>query len=125
MVPLTEAISLTKREDFHPTKADCEFWFNLLNEELFCAELAKPKFVIRRLRGKWGMLDCDLTEGPEDAKLTITTKFPGKMKFVEVLAHEMVHQYQLQFHEPMGHGKHFKKWRPIFEDRGLKLREKL
>jgi len=52
-------------------------------------------------------------------------KFPNKLHFVNVLAHEMVHKWQLEINHDTGwHNKHFFSWRPKFTENGLDLNHK-
>jgi hypothetical protein len=48
--------------------------------------------------------------------------WPDFKKFVNVLAHEMVHQYEWEQQQTMSHGrKTFLCWRPILKEKGLML----
>jgi predicted SprT family Zn-dependent metalloprotease len=54
-------------------------------------------------------------------KLSMDKIFYNEKVFVEILAHEMIHLFQYQFHEPLGHGPSFWLWRDNFKLKGLTL----
>ena len=55
-------------------------------------------------------------------ELHFNIKMPDKRFFIEVLAHEMVHKWQLEINLDTGsHNKHFYSWKQTFKENGLIL----
>ena len=104
------------REKYHTKHADCIIWYDTINEEIFDGSLLNVSIVIRRLRGTWGSYQNNTIE--------LTNWFPSKEIFLNVLAHEMIHVYQAQNEQPLGHGPSFWKWKKKFKSNGLFLSEK-
>ena len=102
---------------FHPSLAGCDFWFSIINDEVFCNKLNPINFDIRRLRGVWGYYD------DETGIITLSNVFTSKELFLNVLAHEMVHVYQHQQGMDLSHGDTFWEWREKFKRNGLVLAE--
>jgi len=76
------------------TVEDCEFWFSLINKELFNEELPPVPFEFKRLRKCWAYYEYfpRMPDMPE--KIIMNKVYPSKRLFVECLAHEMVHHWQ-------------------------------
>lgn len=111
-------IAELRAHKFYPTLDACNLWFSITNDEVFSNKLVPITFSIKRLRGSWGYYDADKGE---NGTLILTTWFSSKELFLNVLAHEMVHVYQHQFNQPIGHGKSFWEWRKRFKRNGLTL----
>lgn len=106
-----------------PSKKVVQYWFNLINLEIFHGELPKFKEIeLSPRRGYWGK--C---EGYDDngifywCILKLHDKFRSKHHFIEVLAHEMVHFYEWVNYNKMTHGKTFQEWKPILENYNINL----
>lgn len=52
------------------------------------------------------------TSKPAHIELRMLPEYPLKMLFMNILVHEMVHTWEHQHHNIMGHGKRFFKWAP-------------
>lgn len=100
-------------------------WFHILNEQIF-GNLLEPvdKMFISRHKGYGDVYALyyydDKTRG-EPAKISFCKTFDSEKKFVEILAHEMVHHFQYSYNEPLGHGPTFMAWRDNFKLKGLNL----
>jgi hypothetical protein len=108
---------------FKPKIEDIETWFVILNEQLFGNKLEPfHKIAIKRHKDAHAYFNFwtgkDKDKPPE---LSMDKIFMNKKMFVEVLAHEMIHLFQHQFKEPLGHGPSFWVWRDNFSFKGLKL----
>jgi len=106
--------------EYTVTYRDCYKWFDILNACVFGNKLPRfGKIRIGRQRGH-NALFCYLPDTKENS-LLIHHYFPSKKVFVDVLAHEMIHLFQLIYGEPMGHGKAFHMWNDNFNYYNLSL----
>ena len=135
--------ALVKRgqiRDHRPTVAQAQAWFNILNKGLFGSVLAMPEIRVERMRGALGECVCTWNARkirvPQDQ---LPTKFyPSKdvkihirlkpiyntwKDFIETLAHEMVHYYQMTVLKCpySNHNADFYAWRNKFKQFGLAL----
>jgi hypothetical protein len=109
---------------FRPTVDDCEEWFLILNEQVFGNKLP-PVAEIRIGRPKWNHALFHYHDTSRrrkyETRITMTEVFSCKKRFVEVLAHEMVHLFQYVHDEPVSHGPSFRAWDDNFALFGLEL----
>lgn len=127
-------------KNYYPTQESAVRWFHILNRSLFENKLKPIKISIRRMKGCMGVLliDWDARKTPkgtcDQSKLpyhnptihwdmTLHSKFKTWRDFLETLAHEMVHQYQVEIiKDPYAnHNKNFYAWREKFARYGLKI----
>ena len=135
--------ALKKREHikaYRPTLPVAQSWFRTLNRGLFGSRLVEPPIHIGRLMGDWGRCsaDWDNRKTPKGTynqrvipydKATIKycielhSKFPSWKDFIETLAHEMVHLYQMQVMEDpySNHNENFYSFKSRFKTHGLTL----
>jgi hypothetical protein len=124
---------------FSPTIEPCQSWFRILNRGMFGRNLIAPVFRVRRMIYDWGLCIADWDNRkcragtfnqrlipyhvPIKYKIELHNKFPTWKDFIETLAHEMVHLYQMQvWKDPYSnHNEHFYSWRNYFKLHGLKL----
>ena len=124
---------------FTPTVEQCQSWFRILNRCMFGRNLIAPEFRVRRMIYDWGLCIADWDNRkcragtfnqrlipyhvPIKYKIELHNKFPTWKDFIETLAHEMVHLYQMQvWKDPYSnHNSHFYSWRNYFKLHGLKL----
>ena len=136
--------ALEKRKNikkFTPTIEQCQSWFRIFNRGMFGGNLIEPEFTVRSMKFDWGLCIADwdnrkcrkgrfnqrvipyhLGEHLE-YRIELHNKFPTWKDFIETLAHEMVHLYQMQvWKDPYSnHNEHFYSWRNKFKQHGLKL----
>ena len=126
---------------FTPSVEQCQSWFRTFNRGMFGGNLIEPKLIVRRMVHDWGLCVVDwdnrkcrkgtfnqrvipyhLGEHLE-YRIELHNKFPTWKDFIETLAHEMVHLYQMQvWKDPYSnHNEHFYSWRNKFKQHGLKL----
>lgn len=107
---------------FRPTVDDMQLWFNVLNKTIFGNKL-KPfdKMSISKPRKAHALFLYYPGEKEKGNELKMSMVFESKKLFVEILAHEMVHLFQYQYNEPLGHGPSFWVWRDNFKLKGLTL----
>lgn len=109
---------------FKPTQADVEEWFNILNEQIFGNKLQPfGKISIKRRKHFHALFHYWPRKENKPTELEVDRIFSNKKFFVEILAHEMIHLFQYQYHEPLGHGPSFFVWSDNFYLKGLKLKK--
>lgn len=136
--------ALVKRagvKNFKPTVAQAQSWFNILNRGLFNSRLTLPEIKLRRLTDCYGQCICiwdarkvksvnqraipvDKIPHPEiEFRIELLKKYDTWKDFIETLAHEMVHLYQMTIDRDIysNHNANFYRWRNRFKSLGLGL----
>lgn len=123
---LIKSIHENNQKPYYPIEADTLMWFHIVNNYVFSNQLAPfHNIVIKKYPYNWGCVSYDEDEKNPPLELRMHMKFPNKLHFVNVLAHEMVHKWQLEINLDTGnHNKHFFSWRPKFLENGLELNRK-
>lgn len=117
----------TKTQEFFPTPIQAVRAHTIINACIFDGKLTRPKIIIQYLDNAWGICHGDLDDGkypPFDPccnHIVLNTSFYNWKHFIEVLAHEMVHQYQIEYHNKLDHGKTFWAWKDKFQRYNLHL----
>lgn len=107
---------------FKPKKKDIIKWFDILNEQIFGKKLSIfGKIKITKLENYHALFHYFSRKDNEPTELEMNKTFKNEKLFVEILAHEMIHLFQYQYNEPLGHGPSFWVWSDIFTLKGLKL----
>lgn len=107
---------------FRPKVEDVEKWFIILNEQLFGNKLEPfGKISIKKHKRFHALFHYWPRKENRPTELTVYRKFRNKKIFVEILAHEMIHLFQYQYNEPLGHGPSFWVWRDNLNLKGLEL----
>ena len=124
---------------FTPTVEQCQSWFRILNRGMFGSNLIQPTLVVRRMIYDWGLCIADWDNRkcragtfnqrvipyhvPINYRIELHNKFPRWKDFIETLAHEMVHLYQMQvWKDPYSnHNSHFYSWKNYFKQHNLQL----
>lgn len=113
---------------FNPTPLQAVRAHTVINNCIFGGKLSRPKIVIRSLEDAWGLCHGNLDDGrypsfkPCCDQIVLNTSFYNWRHFIEVLAHEMVHQYQIEQYNKLNHGKTFWAWKDKFERYNMHLR---
>ena len=105
---LTETANLAS---FRPTTAVAVYWFRRLNYLLFNGKLGRVHIEVKKLHHDWGrcVANWDNRKTPKgtfdqrripyhipvDYYIQLHSKFETWKDFIETLAHEMVHLYQM------------------------------
>lgn len=118
---------------FKPTKKEFIEWFNKLNKEVFNGQLNHFRTVtFKKCRYQWAEssgVEIMTKHNPPRISyrvdLIIKNSYPSKKRFIEVIAHEMVHLYQYQFEHVMTHGKTFFEWKEKLSNFGINLSENI
>ena len=135
--------ALKKRQHikiYRPTLPVTQSWFRTLNRGLFSGRLVEPELFVKRLVGDWGRCVANWDNRKErrgtynqrvipyakadiEYRLELHCKFPNWKDFIETLAHEMVHLYQMQVMEDpySNHNHNFYSFRSRFKQFGLTL----
>lgn len=112
----------------HVTKGMVEGIYDALNRSVFSGALTRPKIVVRDYSKKqfWG--ECEGWQrgsrwGEHYTKvIRIERNFPNLKKLIQVVAHEMVHQWEWEYHGVMTHGeKTFLCWKEDLKYYGIRL----
>ena len=124
---------------FTPTVEQCQSWFRILNRGMFGRNLIEPTLVVRRMINDWGLCIADWDNRkcragtfnqrvipyhvPINYRIELHNKFPRWKDFIETLAHEMVHLYQMQvWKDPYSnHNSYFYSWKNYFKQHNLQL----
>ena len=115
-------------EPFKPSILQMTRAYTMINQCVFGGVLNRPALKIRYLPEAYGMCYAILCDGKEPRiepycqRIVLTPRFKSKKHFIEVLSHEMVHQYQAEFQNRMDHGPTFWAWRDNFARYGIRLR---
>lgn len=113
---------------FNPSPLQAIRAYNVINECIFGNKLTRPKITIKYISDAWGICYGELDDGklpaitPKCNYIALNNTFYSWRHFVEVLAHEMVHQYQCEYLNRLDHGKTFWAWKDKFERYNMKLR---
>ena len=124
---------------FKPTEQQLYHWFNVINRGLFNSRLPRVPLQIKKLHKDWGrcVANWDNRKTPKgkfdqrvipyhievDYYIELHCKFPTWKDFIETLAHEMVHLYQMSWlKDPYSnHNANFFAWKGKFKLAGLDL----
>ena len=127
------------RVGFRPTEQQAYHWFKVINRGLFNSRLPTVPLHIRNLHKDWGrcVANWDNRKTPKgkfdqrvipyhievDFYIELHCKFPKWKDFIETLAHEMVHLYQMTvMKDPFSnHNHNFYAFRNKFRAVGLRL----
>ena len=125
--------------EYKPTLATAAFWYRKLNGLLFNSRLGGVHIEIKKIHNDWGrcIADWDNRKTPRGRfdqrvipyhipvtyKIQLITKYPRWKDFIETLAHEMVHLYQMTvMKDPFSnHNHNFYAFRNKFRAVGLRL----
>ena len=111
--------------EYESTVESCEFWFDILNKELFNEELPPVPFEFRWLRKCWAYYEYFPRKPDMPEKIIMHKRYPSQKLFVECLAHEMVHhwQYVKLGWRKVDHGDEFLDWCKKAKQIGLRMGE--
>ena len=134
--------ALEKRKNikkFTPTIEQCQSWFRILNRGMFGGNLIEPDIDVRPMKFDWGLCIADWDNRkcrkgtfdqriipyhvPIEYRIELHNTYPTWKDFIETLAHEMVHLYQMQvWKDPYSnHNANFYSCRNKFKQHGLRL----
>lgn len=123
---------------FRPNELDIIYAYNTINRHVFKNQLRRPDIRTGRVNRAWG--ECawhwDEQASGSYCDLWVADKWFCQQWFLNVLAHEMVHQWQWDIYrwehqeiygrdpntQTSGHGPSFHCWRDEFEYYGLNLK---
>lgn len=113
--------------EFFVDEVEFWYWFSTLNHEVFGGAVPPPDLIDTcdedTFPDSWAYIKTLEYEEKLIVGLYIKEFYPNKAFFVNVLAHEMIHIWQLKVNGDSGkHNRHFYSWRDTFEKHGLFLR---
>jgi len=100
--------------------------YESINRAVFGGALQRPRLIINTYHDMWG--ECHGSRrrcghGEHFVKcIRINRDWPNMKKLINVIAHEMVHQWEWERLGTMGHGTVFWSWQERLSNRGLRLR---
>lgn len=128
------SITYQKRKGFRVGPAEVKYAYKIINRYVFDNQLRMPEITIGITRDYWGMCMGSFVVYPTGSycRIKLSDKWFCPQWFMNVIAHEMAHQYQWDIDrydradnglEPiMSHGPSFFMWRDRFAQYGLTLK---
>ena len=128
------SITYQKRKGFRVGPAEVKYAYKIVNRYVFDNQLRMPEITIGITRDYWGMCmgSCVVYPTGSYCRIKLSDKWFCPQWFMNVIAHEMAHQYQWDIDrydradnglEPiMSHGPSFFMWRDRFAQYGLTLK---
>jgi hypothetical protein len=128
------SITFQQRLGFRVSPEDVKYAYKILNRYIFDNQLIRPNIEVGITRGYWGICHGHMQEQSNGgySSLKISDKYYCAQWFLNVLAHEMAHQYQWDVIAPermeqgmrplLSHGPTFFIWRERMEHYGLHLK---
>lgn len=120
------------RKKYTADKETVESVWHYLNNQIFRGRLVPPEhfIFIRNNNSIWG--ECDGRQryhrwGPYYTySIRLQKNWPNFKLFVEIIAHEMVHQWEWEQQKTMSHSQEtFFCWKDKLAEKGLRLKESL
>ncbi|MCX8008099.1 MAG: SprT-like domain-containing protein [Patescibacteria group bacterium] len=112
---------------YQVTKKKVKFYYTYLNKLVFHSHLPSAnniEIVIFNKRGLWAEFEYNRKKNPPFI-FYFHKKYKNIEHFLNILIHEMIHLVEtLEFGRPLGHGKHFKKWKEKLGRFNFILKEK-
>lgn len=132
------SLTYQRRKHFRPAMVDIIYAYNIINRYVFDNTLRRPYIVQKTLKKVWGSchwMNSEITPGSY-CYIKLSDKWFCQQWFMNVLAHEMAHQYQWDVYrwehldyygkdmytDSGGHGPSFFMWRDRFDHYGLNLK---
>ncbi len=116
------------REQFVATKEHAQMVWHALNHAVFGGVLQYPEKMIIQDRPTWDFWgECEGWQrgsrwGQHYTRAIRLQKIhPSPKRFIDVMAHEMVHQYEWERQGTMTHGKTFWAWKDKLAEKGIPL----
>ena len=129
---LRHAVEMGQQNPYLACRKDAKVIWESLNRAIFYGQLSFPKSIsVRNYKTVdwWG--ECEGRHngsrcGPNYTRIIrLQSHWPNKKKFITVLAHEMVHQWEWEKLGTMSHGKDFFSWQEKLNDKGIALSIKM
>ena len=111
-------------KEFYTNMHSITSWYDHYNSAIFDNKLPKfDEIKIKRIHGAFGQVVYTVYKTkPQHYTLEMLPKYPTKKIFLETLAHEMIHLYQMKLRNNTGnHNKLFYSFRPKLNSIGLDL----
>lgn len=102
------------------TPATVRYWWKVLNVAIFSSKLQHPDQIIcKNFKQHYGWCDH---QHDQSITIGIFRQMPTRRLMLATIAHEMVHQWQIENGYNNAHNKHFFKWKQPLQKLGLPLR---
>jgi len=100
----------------------CKYWFHILNHILFDDQLVLNfEFKIKDYTYSNALAVCYSDTYTRVFDVRMNSEYENKIIFLNSLAHELVHVWQLQNNQSWNHGPSFFQWKKKFSKNGFKL----
>lgn len=132
------SLTYQRRKLFRPSPQDVVYAYDLINRQVFKNQLYRPDIKMGRVGKAWGSCQWHWAEQRTGSycDMWVADKWFCPQWFMNVLAHEMVHQWQWDVYrwdyqdyfgrdpntDSSGHGPSFFAWREEFDYYGLNLK---
>jgi len=116
--------TLNNRGPYLTSRRAIDLWFRYINGAVFDNQLPNfDKIIIKKwLKQAMGQVCAYPDKNPNRFELEMLKKYNTKRDFIETLAHEMIHLYQMGLKKDSGnHNSIFYSFRPRFKFIGLGL----
>jgi len=116
--------TLNDRGPYLTSRRAIDLWFRYINRAVFDNHLPDfDKIIIKKwLKQAMGQVCAYPDINPTRFELEMLKKYKTKRDFIETLAHEMIHLYQMKLKKDTGnHNSIFYSFRPRFKFIGLGL----
>ena len=104
-----------------------KYWWRVINHACFDGKLTTPTFLIVETFTEDDsefLGYCEIIEQTSQIVIGILRELPTREVFLTVLTHEMVHQWELENYNNVGHGKRFNSWAMFMQKEiGISLSE--
>lgn len=128
-------------KNFYPTLNQTKYWFGILNKEIFDSKLKRPRITVSQKkqvmgqcvahwdsriagrRGEWDQKKIPYHNPTMHYLIEMHHRFNTWRDYIETLAHEMVHLYQMTVTKDptANHNDSFYAWKNRFKKFGLNL----
>jgi hypothetical protein len=119
-----QAETLGHKGPYLTSRRAIDLWFRYINRAVFDNHLPNfDKIIIKKwLKQAMGQVCAYPDKNPKRFELEMLKKYNTKRDFIETLAHEMIHLYQMKIKNDTGnHNSIFYSFRPRFKFIGLGL----
>lgn len=117
-----------KKSKYQATLHDARTVWSALNHAVFGGVLNLPEKFIVQNRSTWdfwgeceGWIRGSRWGQPYTKAIRLQRIYRNPKTFIDVMAHEMVHQYEWERQGVMSHGRTFFAWKEKLEEKGIPL----
>ena len=120
-----QAENMGYRNPVHANHAMVAQIYDSINRAVFGSALKRPQIILGTYADMWGECEGfhrDHRHGETYTKcIRVNRHWPNMKKLINVIAHEMVHQWEWERLGTMTHGNSFWAWQERMANRGVRL----